>query len=123
MCVADLKGKTLINIEINNDQDEILFTTACGIKYKMYHDQDCCEYVSIDDICGDLQDIIGSEILVAEEVCDSTSGCRDVDYPDDSYEWTFYKLDTQKGGVTIKWYGASNGYYSESVEFTQVKES
>ena len=118
-----LKGKTLSKIE-NNDNEELIFTTAEGKRYLQHHVQDCCENVTIEDICGDLNDLIGSEILLAEEATSSDTNPAGVPVPkyQDSFTWTFYKLATIKGSVTIRWYGSSNGYYSERVYFNQIAE-
>lgn len=116
MSVTDLIGKTIINID--KAEDEITFETSAGVKYKMYHYQDCCEKVSIDDVVGDLNDLIGSPILKAEETSNSDNP-KSGDH-DESHTWTFYHLATIKGYVTIRWYGSSNGYYSESVSFEKI---
>lgn len=102
--------------------DVIDFETEDGTVYRMYHSQDCCESVSIDDINGDLQDLVGSPITLAEE---STSNelqeWEDKDRYRESFTWTFYRFATVKGYVNIRWYGHSNGYYSERVDFAKVK--
>jgi|SRR3990167_7421284 len=110
----ELVGKTLTKIE--NTGTEITFTCDDGTEYKMYHDQDCCESVSVDDIVGDLEDLIGSPIINASEDSNTPAEAKDKEY-DESFTWTFYNIATAKGYVTIKWYGTSNGYYSESVSF------
>jgi hypothetical protein len=115
-CNVDvLKGKTLSKVD--GDDYELVFETTDGERYRMYHEQDCCESVSIESIVGDLQDLVGSEILIAEEV-DGESPADFEAY--ESYTWTFYKFATRKGYVDIRWLGQSNGYYSESISF--VKE-
>lgn len=118
--VTELLGKVLQEIDISEDKDEILFTSNDGTRYKMYHDQECCEGVYVEDICGDLANIIGSPLLMAEEATsnENPEGCNLEDQ--DSFTWTFYKFATAKGYVTIRWYGESNGYYSESVSFKKL---
>ena len=119
---STLLGKTLVSVE-NLKNEELQFTTDNGETYRLYHYQDCCETVTIEDIDGDLQNLVGSPIVQAEEVVSENQNPEGVPIPEyqDSYTWTFYKLATVKGYVTIRWYGESNGYYSESVDFEQVE--
>ena len=118
----ELVGKTLIMVHVVQDElgedDEIMFTCLDGSVYRMYHVQDCCESVTIEDICGDLVKLCNSPITLAEEAIHEGG---DVDGDVDSCTWTFYKLATTNEFVTIRWYGESNGYYSESVDFEQIK--
>ena len=118
----DLRGHTLKDIQ-NIDDEEIIFTLEDDSQYRLHHIQDCCESVVVEDIAGDLRDLVGSPILLAEEVS-SEENPPDA-HPEtiayqDSFTWTFYKLSTIRGSVTIRWYGESNGYYSESVDFDEV---
>ncbi len=115
--IEELKGKIFTEIKVSND--EIIFINESE-SYKMYHDQDCCESVSIEDICGDINDLLNNPILEAEEITSSENPEGITKEYQDSFTWTFYKLSTIKGGVTIRWYGESNGYYSESVYLSKL---
>lgn len=115
-CVLEYKGITPCK-SLAKGVDAIIFTTECGKVYMMHHRQECCENVQLEDFEGDTSDIIGSPILRAEE---STNEDK-VDKGIDEYKWTFYKLATIKGWLDLRWLGVSNGYYSESVEFTKYK--
>jgi len=112
--VSVLKGKFLSSV--TEDGYEVRFETVDGDRYRLYHHQDCCESVYIESIVGDLQDLVGSEILIAEEVDGETPADFNSDVHE-SYTWTFYKFATRKGYVDIRWLGTSNGYYSERVDF------
>ncbi len=113
-------GKTIKEIlGAEEYSEEITFITECGGVWKMYHDLDCCERVYVEDVVGDIDDLIGEPILVYEESTNST--LPPLDELDESYTWTFYKFATIKGWVDIRWYGESNGYYSEDVTFKRVE--
>lgn len=120
---STLKEKILYDIKQIDDK-EIIFTTICGKKYLLFHEQDCCENVTINDVCGDYKDLLGYPLLIAEEVQseENPNDFSDIEYQDYSFTWTFYKLSTIKGSVTIRWYGESNGYYSESVSLREINE-
>lgn len=118
--VSILIGKILTDVAVGDDI--ITFLTEDGKQYKMYHDQDCCEHVYIESIVGDLRDLIGEPLLVAEEIQHTGENPEEVTAPEyqDSFTWTFYKFATRKGYIDIRWYGESNGYYSESVSFVEL---
>lgn len=118
----ELLGHTIARITGKPGDDALLIELEDGRCYKLHHQQDCCETVDLEDITGDLFDLVGFPLLVAEE---STSDETPADAPKaewkpESQTWTFYKLATIKGYVDIRWHGESNGYYSESVDFTEV---
>ena len=109
--IEDMVGKVFTSIR--NEDTELVFENATE-RFVFFHAQDCCEHVSIEDVCGDLEDLVGEPLLIAEEV----SGETPVDFNEMDHEsvtWTFYKFATRKGYVDVRWLGESNGYYSEGV--------
>lgn len=122
---AQLQGLTLTAIHVDHN-DQIWFCSMLDDRtFLMEHTQDCCESVVIDDICGDINDLLFTPILMAEErTSDGEEYRKANNHPplerySDSETWTFYELRTHKGSVTLRWCGSSNGYYSESVAFRE----
>lgn len=118
MSVSELEGKVLCMVDVNDSDEVITFETEDGITYQMLHYQDCCEYVTIEDIVGQIDDLIGTPIVSAKEEVNSP----EMEYDYDSQTYTFYHFRTALGDVTIRWYGTSNGYYSERASFVRVDE-
>ena len=118
--MEDLVGRIITAIEIPDSKEEATIHMADGGEYYMYHEQDCCEQVSIEDISGDIADVLGTPVLDSYE---STNVSRPaLSEWDDSHTWTFYHIRTIKGSITIRWYGTSNGYYSESVSLIEIRK-
>ena len=116
-----LQGKVLKEVHINHffgrcggRGNTIDFVTADGETYMLYSYE--AGYgndvrVWVEDMCGDVSAILGEPILLAECVTQKSLST-----------WTFYKLATNRGYLTIRWCGESNGYYSEEVNFERVED-
>jgi len=119
--MSDFIGRTFSRVE-QPTSGELVFVCAEGT-FRFFHDQDCCETVEIESIVGDLSDLVGKPILLAEMVVGETAQPESWEKDEyfESYTWTFYKFATLKGYVDVRWFGSSNGYYSESVDLEFVK--
>jgi hypothetical protein len=125
--LEDMRGKTFTKVYVREDSDgdrfELVFENDEFI-FTFLHEDDCCEHVYIEDIVGDLNDLVGKPLDIVEEV----EYDRDFNPPDvepvsgESFTWTFYKFATIKGWVDVRWLGESNGYYSEDVDFKGVRK-
>lgn len=117
-------GKTMKRVwkgayEDYKENDALYFEQEDGEVFVLTHIQDCCEWVYIESVDGDLEDLVGAPLLMAEEAIDTNES----NYGSDgSMTYTFYKLATTKGYVTIRFNGSSNGYYSERVDWFYLLE-
>jgi hypothetical protein len=123
--ICELEGQILTEITgmvANGGDAQIVFTSTDGSQWRMYHEQDCCESVWLDDVTGHFTDLLHTPILQASEDS-STEKPEGIEreWEPDSETWTFYTFRTIKGTVTLRWCGQSNGYYSESVDFEKIK--
>lgn len=111
--ILPIVGVTMASVVQSHNKLE--FTATDGRRWFTEHLQDCCESVDIEDVCGELDWLVGSPITQAEETS------QDASDQGESCTWTFYRIGTAKGLVVIRWLGISNGYYSEAVSFCEVK--
>ncbi len=105
-----LQGRVILAIEgATEHSEEVRIVTALGT-YVLRHEQDCCEHVSVADVTGDPAELVGALVVVAEVSIDGG------DCAGGSQTWTFYRIQTPQGDLDIRWFGESNGYYSEGVD-------
>jgi len=154
---ANMVGATMVKVTgAEKGSESMTFHAEDGRRFTFFHSQDCCESVDIEDVCGDVDDLVGSPIVYAEEVSNRAREARldrlssehtfragdlaaqveevergvdedptlqETPVEADSYTWTFYRFATAKGHVTVRWLGVSNGYYSESVSYSEEPTS
>jgi hypothetical protein len=120
--LSNLVGLTIESITgLDQYSLEVFINTNCGKKFIFHHEQDCCEQVSLEDFEADSECFEGAVILSAEAV--TKDAADQVEFPDaelDSALYTFYKIETTRGGLWMRWCGMSNGYYSEAVNFSII---
>ena len=107
--VSEMLGQTFSRVVA--DEDTVTFEND-EVRYVLYHSKDCCESVGVEEIIGDIEDLVGWPLLIAREDHDAEGE----ELNEESYTWTFYNFATYKGYVTIRFLGTSNGYYSEDVD-------
>lgn len=112
---SDLVGQTIVNVWAS--LDEVRFVLSDGRVARLYHYQNCCESVDLHDVAGEWDDLVGTAVVLAEEVNDAADPADVTSYMGESHTWTFYRIGTVLGTVVMRWIGRSNGYCSESVSF------
>lgn len=113
--IENFKG--LIFKEIDVDRESIAFICDDNRVFIMLQTKGNTiqDYTYIESIVGDINDLVGTPILLAEE-CSAPVDIRMKSTPD----WTFYKLATIKGYVDIRWVDASPFLYSAAVGIVEL---
>lgn len=116
--IEDMVG--LVFTKVISDSESVTFYLTDNDYFIFKHLQNCCESVYLEDICGDLSDLENTPMVVAEELY-SPPEYQDEDTDYGIRRWTFYNFRTNKGTVSLRFCGTSNGYYSVGVNVLRYK--
>ena len=118
MNIATLIGETITSIEgMTKGSDCITIACESGRTFRMYHEQDCCENVLLEDVAGYIVSIVGFPVTMSYETTSEDKLGREFG---EEHLWTFYTIATVQGTVVLRWLGESNGYYSVGVSFDET---
>ena len=93
-------GKTVVQTEGTEGDEEMSLLFEDGTALVMAHYHTCCEDIRVEEVIGDVEDLVGNPLLMAESVSEN--------------DWTFYKFATIKGSVTVRWLcDPGSGYYGD----------
>ncbi len=145
--ISLMVGLTPTKVERSSDifndyfypNEKILFHFDDDVTLVLTHEQNCCEDVTLEDVVGDLNDLVGHPLLVSElrttyeaeeargldEILelvklDDVECIKRTFASAEAYEWAFYEFRNIKASVTLRYVGESTGYYSTDVGFFVV---
>jgi hypothetical protein len=119
--VEELVGKKIVDLAENHEGD-LTFTMSDGSIYEMGYVPDCCATCVVESGLDDLKAMIGQKLVaVTEDSSKETPADVKQEYTPESQTWTFYTFRSNKATAQLRWFGSSNGYYSESVTFRRAK--
>lgn len=94
--------------------EEVMIHFANGYCIRLYHMQDCCESVSLNDF--EVFEELKGPLLTFDETSNSSN-----DGEGESETWTFYNIRIGAGVLNLRWLGESNGYYSEAIDVEVIE--
>jgi len=103
---------------LEKDSEKVVIKFEDGAYIEQFHTHDCCEIVIVEQVDGNVEKHIGATILELNEKVLGLDELSQDQLPEycESLTATFYTMKTSKGYLDWRWYGESNGYYSEDVE-------
>ena len=107
-----VKGKTIVEVVgLKKQEESVVLRLDDKSELEFYHEYSCCENFWLEDFEFSGKSVIGAKILDVVLVSEK----QDVT-DNGTMTWTFYKIQTDKGELFMRWCGESNGYYSEDVD-------
>ena len=106
-------GATFKSVTVGpgNQPESVAFETEDGRTFQMHHEQDCCEYVYLKKIKGDVNSLIGRPVVKAS---------INYTHRDEGTETEITIRVEKRGTVRFIWLGVSNGYYGETASFKET---
>jgi len=119
---ASLLGRTLVEIRgAFEGSEEVVLMTADKKAYRLHGDSGYVLDTRLEDIAGNVADLVGTPLLMAQVVSSQAAPSDLKSYGEwESSTWTYYKLATVKGYVTLRWWANSDGNYCEEVFCSEI---
>lgn len=121
--IKQLEGQTFICVDgCERYSYAVFFHSVDGGVFCMHSGEDdgCEEAVWLEEVHGDVEDLVGVPILKAYADTVHWNMFLNQNTRQSSLRATFYRLSTIKGTVTFRWLGTSNGFYAEEVTVEKV---